>query len=254
MTKALIPMLLIAVGIVAMLGPLHSGYAPTTTGSPSLIVGTAAVRPDIDGVWQASEWNDAVEARLALYSKQVNNKGEVYVRLKHDNNSLYGLIDAVSDNGSTWIDDGNTVTGSAQMFFDGNNNGFIDLGDKNDFVLVISPNDKGKGLYVQFQSLDGANFTTQALVDDELGPSPHSSASHRVYEISVPMKLITGGTQGTQSKTIGFNIGVQDSYQNLLTLSKNQSPVETAIIVIVQNQPLPRLGLDPGSQGDFRWT
>jgi hypothetical protein len=76
-----------------------SAQAVTTT----LEVGNTIQPPSIDGGWQMGEWVGAVE-----YNLTVGSTGKVtnlpMIRLLHDSNTLYGLIDVPSDNGGSYTD------------------------------------------------------------------------------------------------------------------------------------------------------
>lgn len=97
------------------------------------------MKPSIDGVWQTGERNDANEYRLSSVFHNANGKGEAYVRFKHDNSTLYSLIDVPSDDGS--IRPGN-YSGLASIALDTNMDGLSpsDSADANVFFDILQCN------------------------------------------------------------------------------------------------------------------
>lgn len=151
------------------------------------------------------------------FSQKVDPAGEAYIRLKHDNATFYGLIDVVSDNGSTWKEAGKSTccAGSVILFFDGNNDGSLSLGDKSDYTIGVTT--FGGTNLTNFSN--AGDFISQISVQSTLSQSPHSNRSHRIYELSIPMQpLVKKATVTQEGFVVGFAISVQDSYKNLLAL------------------------------------
>ena len=77
---------LISVLILITLSTIPVKAQPTAI---EVIVGTATVKPSINGQWQQYEWDDAAEYKLTIGSSKVVNRP--YMRVEHDNDTLYGL-------------------------------------------------------------------------------------------------------------------------------------------------------------------
>lgn len=73
-------------------------------------VGIASTRPTIDGIWQAGEWNDSIEYALSNVNLGLNITPS-HLRLIHDDVSLYGWVDAHSDNRMNFSYQGSTLYG-----------------------------------------------------------------------------------------------------------------------------------------------
>jgi hypothetical protein len=95
---------LISVLILITLSTIPVKVQPTAI---EVIVGTATVKPSINGQWQQYEWDDAAEYKLTIGSSKVVNRP--YMRVEHDNDTLYGLVDVPSDNGGYYVDSNSKI-------------------------------------------------------------------------------------------------------------------------------------------------
>jgi hypothetical protein len=198
------------------------------------------VKPDIDGVWQLNEWNDANELQLSPCN------GEAYMSLKHDKSSLFGIVDVVSDNGSTWMEcSKGPYDGVAIFTFDADNDGtavFTQGGRTYEVGFnQLWPN-------ITFVSDSALSFKSRISVAVMLGPSPHNSTNHRIYEFSIPLQPLTSyAPLENGTSVIGFNLLVQynkgnDAICNITnaTLGPGKGPASLAelyfgLIVVPEN-------------------
>lgn len=213
-------LLLSVVLLAAMITPLvtvpmgQGPFATTSTRSSyALTIGPAVVKPKIDGMWQAREWDDASEVELGYYTR-VNNLGSAYLRLKYDNASLYLLYDVLSDNG-------NTLPPGHEQFvlasFDTNNDGWSTDEPAKDFILTFQVN--GTGLTLRwYPGRPLSSVTNQTVAAQHVGASPHSTARHRTYEASIPTSPLLSSAPPANPNTIGFNACAIDVYGNVLCL------------------------------------
>jgi len=171
------------------------------------VVGFATVKPDIDGRWEQNEWNNSNELQLTRKPSSVGPSvtcdGEAYLRLVHDSSSLFGILDADADFGSTWTAGNMTYRGSITFLFDGNNDGMFQAGDKSDYVVGFSPGFTGDSVF----SKSFSNFSSQVVARIGWWVSPHSSLPHRIYEFSIPLKpLIEYAPLQNGEPVVGFEL------------------------------------------------
>ena len=161
----------------------HLSPAAAESASPiTYTVGWAVVKPDIDGIVEPGEWNYSNELQITQTptSGGVTCNGGAYLRLTHDNSSLYGLVDVTADDGSKWSVGDKTYSGSITFLFDGNNDGFQT--EPEDYVVGFSPGYNNASIW----SKSFSNFVSQVVAKVTLGPSPHDRTAHRIYEFSIP--------------------------------------------------------------------
>jgi hypothetical protein len=225
-----------------MLGlPVASSQTISTTTSSGvhIVAGVAVVKPRIDGVWQKGEWDDANEYRFSTVTYEVNGMSEAYVRCKHDNASLYCLIDVPSDSGATYTRGGQNYTGDAAFSFDRDMDGLnqIDPADLGFDITAI-----GNKTLLSFIFNEPA-WSSQVNVTQQLGGSPHSNNSHKVYEISMPLGPLLQYNKNAQSDNlpaVNLDLTVTDSYGNRMDLS---GPPYLSVLEIGV-MPVPE-GIDP---------
>jgi hypothetical protein len=201
--------------LMLRLQPVNS-QANRTLSGVHVVVGVATVKPTIDGVWGRGEWDDANEYRFSTIYYEVNGFSDAYIRCKHDSTLLYCLIDVPSDNGTAYVRGGQKSTGQLAWGFarDINGSGRIDPAD---FGFAISPS--GNRTLLTFLYNKPA-YSSQINVAQQLGVSPHSSKSHRVYEISMPFEsLIQYNDLAANLPAVYVDLTVTDSYGNGLALS-----------------------------------
>jgi hypothetical protein len=216
--------------LMLRLQPVNS---QVTSNGVHVLAGVAIVRPSIDGLWQQDEWDDANEYRFSSIYYQANLLAEAYVRCKHDNSSLYWLIDVPSDNGATYTHGGQNLTGTAVFSFISSNLG-----------LAITPSGNNT-LLTFFHGIP--TYSSQISVGQQLGVSPHSSKLHRAYEISMPFEpLLQYNNTLDNLPAVNFELSVTDSYGNGLALSGPPyiSVLEFGLVPVPENvEPLIPLAL-----------
>ncbi len=204
-----------------MLGlPIASSQTISTTTSSGvhIVVGVAVVKPSIDGVWEKGEWDDANEYRFSSVTYEVNGIGEAYVRCKHDNASLYCLVDVPSDSGATYTRGGQNYTGDAAFSFDRDMDGLNRI-DPADLAFDITAS--GNKTLLSFIYNEPA-WSSQVNAAQQLGVSPHSSNRHRVYEISMPLEPLLQYNKTSQPENlpaVNLDLSVTDGYGNRLDVS-----------------------------------
>ena len=182
----------------------HLSPAVAQSASPvTYTVGWAVVKPSIDGVVEPGEWNYSNELQITQTppSGGVTCNGGAYLRLTHDNSSLYGLVDVVADDGSKWSVGNRTYTGSIAFLFDGNNDGFQT--EPEDYIVGFSPGYTTASVW----SKSFSNFTSQVVAKVVLGPSPHYRTAHRIYEFSIPLQPLIMYASSSNHE-IGFDLVV----------------------------------------------
>jgi hypothetical protein len=203
-----------------------------------IVASTAVVKPSIDGLWQTGEWDDANEYQYSYAYFQVNLSAEAYVRCKHDNASLYWLIDVPSDNGSVYVKGEQKWTGTAAFSFDTDMDGISQI-DPADLGFVTTTSGNGTSLNFLYNK---PTWSSQINAAQQLGVSPHSSKLHRVYEISMPFEsLLQYNARVDNLPAIYVDLTVTDSYGNGLDLSwpPHISVLEFGAIPIPENiEPL----------------
>ncbi len=227
-------LVLVIILLMLRLQPVNSQAATTTTSSGvHIVAGVVVVKPSIDGLWQKGEWDDANEYRFSSVYYQVNGFAEAYVRCKHDNSSLYWLIDVPSDNGATYAKGGQNLTGTAAFAIIPSYLGFVITASRNSTLLSF---------------LFGTpTNSSQIRVAQQLGVSPHSSKLHRVYEISMPFEpLLQYSSRVDNLPAVNLDLTVTDSYGNGLDLSGPPyiSVLEFGVMPVPENiEPLIPLAL-----------
>jgi hypothetical protein len=233
MTRCGVATCLLVFTIMLLTVRLQPVNGQATSSGVHIVAGTAVVKPSIDGLWQQGEWDDANEYRFSSIYYQVNMLGEAYVRCKHDNSSLYWLIDVPSDNGSTYTRGGQNLTGIATFSFDPSYLGF-----------VVTTSGNSTSLSFLFGT---PTYSSLISVAQQLGVSPHSSKLHRVYEISMPSEpLLQYSNQIDNLPAVTFDLTITDSYGNGLDLSGPPyiSVLEFGVIPVPENiDPLIPLAL-----------
>ena len=186
-----------------------------------VIVGTSSVKPSINGQWQQYEWDDAAEYKLTVGSSEVVNRP--YMRLKHDNDTLYGLVDVPSDNGGYYVDSKSKINwGQVLLLFY--------YGAMFDFQNTTQA-------FTTFQISTNQTHLTNILVvcrcSDQYARlvSSHSSAAlslsstihygmkHSVWEFSIqmyPYVLKNSLNSNSMNSSIGFTVAVVDSFGHAL--------------------------------------
>lgn len=201
--------------LMLRLQPVNS-QATTTSSSVHVVAGVAVVKPVIDGIWEKGEWDDANEYRFSTIFYEVNGLSEAYLRCKHDNSSLYCLVDVPSDNGTTYARGGQNLTGQLAWGFARyiNGSGRIDPADFGFAITTSGTSTVLKFLYNQ------PTWSSQINVAQQLGVSPHSSKPHRVYEISMLFQpLLQYNDLADNLPAVYVDLTVTDSYGNGLALS-----------------------------------
>jgi parallel beta-helix repeat protein len=155
--------------------------------------------PNIDGFWSANEWDDANEYNIT------GSGGTSYVRVKHDGDCIYIIIDSVWDTTNsciypyenTWIafdtthDQGATPQNGDYLFITSGMVAYV--GDGTKWVPMLVP----------------SGFEAQSSSSDEWGPgiqpSPKNFTPHRIDEFKMPLAHV-----GLLGGTVGFYIMVID--------------------------------------------
>ena len=216
--------LLVLVIILLMLRLQPVNGQATTSSGVHIVAGLSVVKPSIDGVWQKGEWDDANEYRFSSVYYQVNGVAEAYVRCKHDNSSLYWLIDVPSDNGSAYAKGGQNLTGTVAFGFIPSYLGFVVTANGNSTLLSF---------------LFGTpTYSSQISAAQQLGVSIHSSQLHRIYEISMPFQpLLQYSSRTDNLPAVNLDLTVTDSYGNGLDLSGPPyiSVLEFGVIPVPEN-------------------
>ncbi len=222
MTKCrFVSCLLVLAMILLMLRlPAANSQTITTTTSSGVhvVAGVVVVKPSIDGLWQKGEWDDANEYRFSAVYYEVNGLSEAYVRCKHDNSSLYWLIDVPSDSGATYAKGGQNLTGTAAFSFDRDMDGISRI-DPADFAFVITTSGNSTLLSFLYNT---PTWSSQVNVAQQLGVSPHSGKSHRVYEISMPFESLlqyNNRAMPDNLPAVNVDLTVTDAYGNGLDVS-----------------------------------
>jgi len=166
-----------------------------TVGTPSQITASfSTVTPFIDGVWSSWEWNDAGEYQIK--STELIS----YVRVKHDGDYLYIIIDSPWDTvhdpmyGGPWGSEGVYVA-----FDTAHNHGATPQTDDYLFFSQYS-------VFMNSWRGDETRWVTMATPADYnayqgLATSLHSASSHRIDEYKIPLAYVGPG---------GFYVIVRD--------------------------------------------
>jgi hypothetical protein len=233
MTRCRVAACLLVLTIMLLMLRLQPVNSQETSSGVRMVAGVTVVKPSIDGIWQQGEWDDANEYRFSSIYYQVNMLGEAYVRCKHDNSSLYWLIDVPSDNGSTYTRGGQNLTGSVTFSFIPSYLGF-----------AITPSANRTLLAFLFGT---PPYSSQITAAQRLGVSPHSSKLHRAYEVSMPFEPLLEYNNTTENlPAVSLDLTVTDSYGNGLDLSGPPyvSVLEFGVVPVPENiEPLIPLAL-----------
>jgi len=158
-----------------------------TVGAPSQITASfSTVTPFIDGVWNSWEWNDASEYQI---------KGTdliSYVRVKHDGDYLYIIIDSPWDTvqdpmyGGPWGSEGVYVA-----FDTAHDHGTAPQIDDYLFFSQYS-------VFMNSWRGDGTQWVTITTppcynAHQDFGTSPHDATSHRIDEYKIPLAYVGSG-------------------------------------------------------------
>jgi len=222
-----------AAGAVYALSGLAVPLGKVEAQDYDILCGLAAVTPTIDGAWSSAEWNDANQEQLTSYSTQGNAPGEVYVRLKHDDSRLHVLVDSVSDDGSSWTENGKSYSGNFIMGIDGNNDGKLTVTppyDENDYGLILSTAGGKVTLADLYDKIfpSHANVVSQMQGASTIGTSPNSNVNHRIYELSVPLDpLIKNAPKTSDNQPIvGIEFYVVDPHHNVMSFRPANQPLK----------------------------
>jgi hypothetical protein len=206
MTRCGVAACLFVLTVMLLMLPLQPANSQEASSGVHIVAGVVVVKPSIDGIWQQGEWDDANEYRFSSIYYQVNMLGEAYVRCKHDNSSLYWLIDVPSDNGSTYTRGGQNLTGTATFSFIPSYLGF-----------AVTPSGNSTLLTFLFGT---PTYSSQISVAQRVGVSPHSSKLHRAYEVSMPFEPVLQYNNTIDNlPAVNLDLTVTDSYGNGLDLS-----------------------------------
>jgi hypothetical protein len=154
-------------------------FFPVATARESVQVTRLANAVTVDGKWTTgNEWSDT--NRVSMYIIQ-GNQSIGYVRLKHDNNFLYTLVDFISD-----ITPASTQP-KGKEYFDGL---YIGI-DQN----IIANNTQCCDVSVSLRWNNGRNapeqispWWTNGTMSYDATNDPDSKTSHAIYELAIPMR------------------------------------------------------------------
>jgi hypothetical protein len=184
-------------------------------------VGTASIKPGIDGQWRQGEWNSAIEYVLTGGSS-TPIKATAYLRMMHDAHNLYGIIDAPSDNGATYVNaNGDTSWGAVLFaFYYG---AFLNPNNQTQLYTLFALNTNqtkivNVGVYCRCPGEDPNRISSYSQAATTLSVTPHSNTNHRVWEFSLPIFPYVITTSLDQNPMIGFDVTVIDSTGNQLSL------------------------------------
>lgn len=158
----------------------------------------------IDGTWTNSdEWNDAIEESLDFGK----GSGEAYLRLKHDTENLYVLVDFLSYN--------ETKTGdSCMVVLDTKHDGGSSARSDDLAVLIrwntpteIHPAIQWGGWTAEWELLP-SNFVVNSSTDAE--HNPYSTTPHLIFEFKIPKSSFK-----SSSTTLGFLVFLICDNENL---------------------------------------
>jgi hypothetical protein len=209
------------------------GQTTTTTtnnNSPVIFVGTTGTPPTIDGVWQQGEWDNSIEYALSVSYRPVTAvTNRPTIRLVHDSNTLYGIVDVPSDNGQNYINsDGHDEWGGVLLnFYYGSTLNFNNPPGTPPFNIVdLSTNQTrrvGIGVISNTNSTARQAIISHSTAATTLSTTTHSNATHRVWEFSIQLFPFIVRTPLSQSNaSIGFGVSVFDSAGNQMLLPNYQ--------------------------------
>jgi len=220
-----------------------------------VIVGMSSVKPSINGQWQQYEWDDAAEYKLAVGSSEVVNRP--YMRLEHDDDTLYGLVDVPSDNGGYYVDSNSKINWGQVLllFYYG---AMFDLRNTTQaFTAVQISTNQTHLAYTRVVCRCSDQYARVV--------SSHSSAAlslsstidygmkHSVWEFSIqmyPYVLRNSLNSNSMNSSIGFTVAVVDSFGHaLLFVSPGQYSEMTFISTLA-----PQTVLVQGTQDASRFV
>jgi hypothetical protein len=176
---------------------------PFATATPDITASPLKVPVTVDGVWSSGEWDDALQYSMS------GTGGTSYIRVKHDYNYLYVVVDSPWDTiGSTAYYFENTWL----AFDTSNNNGGA---PQTDDYLVHPSTSFGslgwKGTGTVWASNSGMSILAVQAGDDytPLTTSPNSGTSHRLDEMRIPLTYV-----GSLDSTVGVYAMIVDDSTN----------------------------------------
>ena len=189
-----------------------------------VIVGTATVKPTIDGQWHPGEWDNTIEYVLNVtVGSPTPTNIPAYIRMVHDSQNLYGIIDVPSDYGGTYVNaNGDIAWGAVLLSF---YYGAI-LNPQNQTqifsLFALNTNQTGIatiGVYCRcVHGVDANTVSSDSHAATTLSVTPHSSSKHRVWEFSLPIYPYVITTTLDTNPTISFDTTVVDSSGNHISL------------------------------------
>jgi len=206
-------------------------------------VGVTTVKPDIDGLWQQDEWQNAIEYKVLL-GLTGPAKVPAYFRMMHDDSALYGVFDVPSDIGTAGAEGSGGITDALLLAFY--------------YGEFLNPNVNQTQLYWEFglsinQTTNRADVAVNCRCPGEdpntivahskvaasLSTTKQSNSRHRVWEFSIPMNPYVIKSSLATDPSIGFAVIVFDSTGNeLLFVNANQQRATLAFVstVVPENQ------------------
>lgn len=191
-------------------------------------VGTTAIRPVIDGQWHQSEWINTIEYTLTTGESAPSKNISAYVRMIHDINNLYGIVDVPSDDGGTYINaNGDTSWGAVLFaFYYG---AILNPTNQTQIYTLFALNTNetrtvNVGVYCRCPGKDPNVISSASEAATTFSATPHSSLNHRVWEFSLPIHPYVLSVPLDQNPAIGFDVTVIDSsghQMSLVTLAEH---------------------------------
>ena len=196
-------------------------------------VGVATVRPDIDGLWQQGEWQNAINYKVLLGSTGPA-KTPAYFSMMHDDSTLYGIFDVPSDNGAAPAATGTITDFLLLVFYYGEllNPTVNQTQLVWEFALSINQTTNQAEVAVQCRcpGEDPNAIVAHSKVAASLSTTEQSSARHRVWEFSIPMNPYVIKSSLATDPTIGFAVKVVDSSGNALFFVNANQHVTLAFV------------------------
>jgi PKD repeat protein len=185
------------------------GVAPGDELGPEMQSFVLREIPVIDGNWTGTEWDDAVEYEVA------NGVNVTYVRMKHDDSSLYLLLDSPWDTTrARWFESETTWVAFDTI----HNHGLSPQTDDRLFDTEYSstPECHGhsnawRGNGTQWLQKFEEHIIAGYLAESNSGwhhqmsSSPHSSTPHRIEELRIPLTYV-----GEVGQSSGFYLMIID--------------------------------------------
>ena len=169
------------------------------------------------------EWNDTLEVRYKMWLRGIDpdTKPEWYLRLKHDEEFLYMILDGVSDR---QIGEKVGRRDSRQMFdfwFDTMNAGPSSItGVYRMELYFTSPDNLAFGQKYHITGIVPSLVPRESCSYDwSISESPRSSAPHIIIEIAVDLKLLTKYLGTIECSSCVFDVDINAlRYENFLDL------------------------------------